>query len=333
MYTDQITVMQMQQGTTKSQLKTIFGDDIKVKSFHTGSKSKLSWCHITFPSTDAAEVGMGIDSKVLGSRAYKHYRAKISVWQFNSLRPAWVKDPTQQTCVCWRCKNASMLWDTCKQNQHIYCGTTENTSITSTAPNERVHRVGTNEETIPLCDELGDEIERANLRSVIDGVQYGSTINDFLSGRLCPRDADGDDSYFHLNCIKGVCDKCDGLDSLEDTYVLNDACPKAKEMINHRCYTLRHTYTEKQRAERLAAGKTASKSQVSTKVTETHKEFVHRLMRTCKTYAKHKHLANWQSKRADYLRKTLPKDSIMSEWDFAENYSFWHSVEIQQEYW
>ena len=152
-------------------------------------------------------------------------------------------------------------------------------------------------------------------------MQYGSTINDFLSGRLCPRDADADD-YFHLDCIKGVCDKCEGLDSLEQTYVVNDACPKATELMNHRYYTLRHTYTEAQRAERLAADKTTSKSQVSTKVNETHKEFVSRFLRTCKTYATHKHLASWQSKRAAYLRQNLPKGSIMSEWDFAENYSF-----------
>ena len=83
----------------------------------------------------------------------------------------------------------------------------------------------------------------------------------------------------------------------------------------------------------MAAGKTTSRVQVSTKVTETHPEFLHRFMRTSKTYAKHKHLASWQSKRAEFLRQNLPKGSIMSEWDFAENYSFWHSVEIQQEYW
>ena len=177
---------------------------------------------------------------------------------------------------------------------------------------------------------MGDEIERAKLRSVIDGVQYGSTINDFLAGRLCPR---VDDHYFHLNCIKGVCDKCEGLDSLEDSYIINNTCSKAQSTITHRCYTLRHTYNEVQRAARLEAGKTTSKVQVSTKVTETHLEFLHRFMRTSKTYAKHKHLASWQSKRAEFLRKNLPKGSMMSEWDFAENYSFWHSVEIQQEYW
>ena len=45
------------------------------------------------------------------------------------------------------------------------------------------------------------------------------------------------------------------------------------------------------------------------------------------------YIAVWQSSRADFLRQNLPKGSIMSEWDFAENYAFWHSVEIQQEYW
>ena len=314
----------MRQGTTSLQLKRVFGNDIKVKSLHTGSKSKLAWCHIKFVSAEAASVGMTVDSKVLGDKAYKHYRAKISVWQFNSLRPVWVKDPTQTTCACWRCKNASMLWDTCKSNQHIYSGTTEN------ARTGRNQRVGTNEDTTPLCEDLGDEIERAKLRSVIDGVQYGSTINDFLAGRLCPR---VDDHYFHLNCIKGVCDKCEGLDSLEDSYIINNTCSKAQSTITHRCYTLRHTYNEVQRAARLEAGKTTSKVQVSTKVTETHPEFLHRFMRTSKTYAKHKHLASWQSKRAEFLRQNLPKGSMMSEWDFAENYSFWHSVEIQQEYW
>jgi len=213
---------------------------------------------------------MTVDSKVLGDKAYKHYRAKISVWQFNSLRPAWVKDPTQTTCACWRCKNASMLWDTCKSSQHIYSGATENVR---TGRNERV---GTNAQTVPLCEDLGDEIERSQLRSVIDGVQYGSTINDFLAARLCPRD--GEENYFRLNCIKGSCDRCEGLESLQDDYVLNNACPKLKDTITHRCYTLRHTYNEAQRAARLAAGKNTSRSQVSTKVTESHPEFLHRFV-------------------------------------------------------
>lgn len=112
-----------------------------------------------------------------------------------------------------------MLWETCKSNHHTYCGSTDHAHTGVTR-----RRVGTNEETTPLCEDLGDAIETTKLHSVIDGVQYGSTINDFLAGRLCPRsNTDGDDNnYFNLDCIKGVCAKCEGLDTLEKAYTIDD---------------------------------------------------------------------------------------------------------------
>ena len=154
-----------------------------------------------------------------------------------------------------------MLWETCKSQQHVYSGTTAHVH---TGVNQR--RVGTHaaEDTVPLCEDLGDAIEDAKLHSVVNGVQYGTTINDFLSGRLCAHtNADGVDSnqhYFHIDCIKGVCQKCEGLDTLEQDFRINPRCPKANEKINHRCCQLGYTYNKKQeREQRQSAGKTTSR--------------------------------------------------------------------------
>ena len=40
-----------------------------------------------------------------------------------------------------------------------------------------------------------------------------------------------------------------------------------------------------------------------------------------------------QSRCAKSVRERLKKGDILSEWDFAENYSFFHEVELQSEYW
>ena len=221
-----------------------------------------------------------------------------------------------------------MLWETCTRQQHVYCGTTTHT-----------HTVGTHvhEDTVPLCEDLGDAIEDAKLRSVVDGVQYGTTTNDFLKGRLCsPTNVDGADlgrSYFQIGCIKGECQQCEGLDTLEQDFRINPRCPTVNEKIKHRCYQLGYIYNKHEREQRQAEGKTTSRVRMNTEISETPDLFLHRLFHTMKTYAMHKHLAIWQQKRAEHLRENLPKGSILSEWDFAENYSFWHEVEIQQEYW
>lgn len=71
LYEDQITVMQMEKCITVPRIKDVFGGDVKVKNLHVGSKSGLWWCHLRFPSPEAAVMAMTKDSKLLGSKAYK----------------------------------------------------------------------------------------------------------------------------------------------------------------------------------------------------------------------------------------------------------------------
>ena len=71
LYEDQITVMQMEKSMTVPRIKDVFGDDVKVKSLHAGSKSGLWWCHLRFPSPEATVRAMAKNSKLLGPKAYK----------------------------------------------------------------------------------------------------------------------------------------------------------------------------------------------------------------------------------------------------------------------
>lgn len=48
---------------------------------------------------------------------------------------------------------------------------------------------------------------------------------------------------------------------------------------------------------------------------------VKRFKVTALEYALHKHTAVWMNNRMKELLLRLPKGSIASEWDFAENYS------------
>jgi hypothetical protein len=64
----------------------------------------------------------------------------------------------------------------------------------------------------------------------------------------------------------------------------------------------------------------------------TPSEFVQSFESTLRKYAEHKFIAVSQTARRALLKENLPKDAIMLEMDFSENYEMIHRVEMQSEY-
>ena len=186
-----------------------------------------------------------------------------------------------------------------------------------------------------VCSQLNEYIKEAVLNAVVDGVQLAPNLEDIMSALLCRKKSGA--PYFDIKCIQGLCPACKpGLSVISNLELDDEAISHLKpekKSVTHSVYDLRHTFTPDQIKERENAGVKTSKSRVRVKMTETLPELLNRFGKSIEMYGLHKFLATWQNKCARNILTRLRRGDIISEWDFAENYTFFHQTELQQEYW
>ena len=314
-FLDTMTLLKIDSRMNKGQIMLAFEEmGLKVKRvfrLHWGSESKLGWCHVQFTNNETTVTALKTDlTTVFGPKSYGHYRARISAWSFAELVPPWIVGPVQLTCLCWRCENGKLIWEAAKKL--ISCFDTKQREE-SCDEGEDI------EEEEGPCQDLADLIKEAERHAVVDGVQLASTPHDAI--RCCCCDP-GEGEPVAETCINGSCVKCyPGLKRISNLYCKRTPTTERKT-VKFDVYDLRHTMPKSLRQQREANGKSTSRKRVRTTIFESVARFLVRFKLIMIMFAEHTHLASWQQSQHDWLREHLPRGSIMSEWDFAENYSY-----------